>query len=106
MPNISELIQFKWFDWLWYFDIKSPVKESLGRYLGPAEHAGESFTPYILTNTGAVIIHSSTRPLSTVDLNTTHIQNDMKLFMENMNLIIGNNAPSTMRNHSEYTEDP
>ena len=106
MPNISELIQFKWFDWLWYFDIKSPERESLGRYLGPAENTGEGFTSYILTSTGAVIVRSSTRLLSTIDMNTIHIQNDMKMFMENMNMIIGNNAPSTMRHHTEYSEDP
>ena len=35
-PNISEYIQHKWFDWVWFHDPDDPDKQRLGRWLGPA----------------------------------------------------------------------
>ena len=106
VPNISEFLQFKWYDWIWYLDLQNPLRESLGRYLGPAEYCGEGFTSYILTNKGNVIVRSTTRPLSSLDKsNPTTIQ-QMKTFSEEMESFIGNNAPSTMRHHEQYQSDP
>ena len=33
-PNISELLQFQWFDWVHYHEPTDPNKELLGRWLG------------------------------------------------------------------------
>ena len=106
VPNISELIQYKWFDWIWYLDLSNPVRESLGKYLGPAEHCGEGYTSYILTRKGKVIVRSSVRPLSVSDENSTEVHSNMESFTKEMNSLIGNNAPSTMQSHSNYSDNP
>ena len=54
IPNITEYLQFSWFDWLWYYDPDNPLGESLGRYLGPAQNCGEGYTTFPLTFKGKV----------------------------------------------------
>ena len=71
-PNITELVQYKWFDWLWYYNPAENDKEKLGRWLGPAHHVGEVHTYYILTEKGNVINRSTTRPLTKNELETAH----------------------------------
>ena len=30
-PDISELVEFQWFDWVWYYNPVDPTKDQLGR---------------------------------------------------------------------------
>ena len=106
VPNISELIQYKWFDWIWYLDISNPVRESLRKYLGPAEYCGERYKSYILTRKGKVIVRSSIRPLSVSDENSIEVHSNMESYTKEMDSFIGNNTPSTMQSHSDYSDSP
>ena len=76
-PNISKMIQHKWYDWIWYHDIRDPLCEVLGRYLGPAERCGEGYTSHILTNKGKVIQRSTVRPLSDKE-KSSNVTGDLK----------------------------
>ena len=40
-PDISELVEFDWYQWVWYHDTVSPHKDQLGRWLGPAHNVGQ-----------------------------------------------------------------
>ena len=105
-PNITELIQFKWYDWIWYYDIRDPLHEVLGRYLGPSEHCGEGFTSHILTSKGEVIQRSTTRPL-TDEEDSSNVVNDLKKrYTDEMESFIGNLTNSTINSHRNYQEDP
>ena len=106
VPNMSEFLQFKWFDFILYLDLQNPLRESLGRYLGPAEYCGEEFTSYILTKKRTVIVCSTTRPLSTIDKSSQETISLMNSFMKEMESFIGNTAPSTMRHHEQYQPNP
>ena len=105
-PNISEMIQHKWYDWIWYYDIRDPLKEVLGRYLGPAEHCGEGYTSHILTNKGEVIQRSTTRPLNEKELSSNVVDDLKSKYTVEMESFIGNQTNSTMNNHTAYHDDP
>ncbi len=40
-PNISELVEFDWYQWVWFNDPVSPRRTQLDRWLGPAHNAGK-----------------------------------------------------------------
>ena len=40
--DISELLVFKWFDWVWYHDPNHIDKKQLGRWLGSAHNIGKA----------------------------------------------------------------
>lgn len=63
MPNITEYIQYSWFEQIWISDIANPDDESLGRWLGPASHAGSGHISHILTQKGHVITRASLCPI-------------------------------------------
>ena len=49
-PNISEFVDYSWYNWVAYFDPdigtldqdKLPQKEKLGRWLGPSHRVGQA----------------------------------------------------------------
>jgi hypothetical protein len=45
MPDISEYVTFKWYDWVWFHEPSNPEKQELGRWLGPAHNAGQGLVP-------------------------------------------------------------
>ena len=71
-PDISEFVDYSWYDWVAYFDPdigtldqdESPQKEKLGRWLGPSHRVGQAMCFYLLTETGKIISRSSVRRLS------------------------------------------
>ena len=105
-PNITELIQYHWFDWLWYYNPEDVDKEKIGRWLGPATHVGDVHTSYILSSTGIVITRSTTRPVTQSELESPEVVRRMKDYTTEMESNIGNYATSTMRAHEEYGDDP
>ena len=105
-PNISEYIQHRWYDWIWYYDTKNPFRESLGRWLGPAKHCGNSFTSHILTKKGKVIVRSTTRPISQNEIESQSFKKECDEFTKEMHSLIGNSSTSTISNHSCYEDDP
>ena len=58
-PNISEYIQHKWFDWVWFNDPDDPDKQRLGRWLGPAHSVGQGMAFHVLTHKGNVMTRST-----------------------------------------------
>ena len=62
-PDISEFVDYSWYDWVAYFDPdigtldqdESPQKEKLGRWLGPSHRVGQAMCFYFLTETGKII---------------------------------------------------
>ena len=64
-PDISNLIQFHWYERVYYYDPLASFpesKEKLGRFVGIAENVGNTLTYKILTeNTEKVIYRSVVR---------------------------------------------
>ena len=104
-PDISEYVQYKWFDWIWFLDIHNPMRESLGRWLGPAQDCGEGFTSHILTKNGKVIVRSTTRQLTSDEIESAEVQQTKLEFTKEMESRIGNESTSTISNKEQVVED-
>ena len=72
-PDISNLLQFHWYQKVYYYDPKSSYpkpKEKLGYFVGIAENVGDTLTYKILTDdTREVIFRSVVRAAETKDSN-------------------------------------
>jgi hypothetical protein len=68
-PDISEYVDFDFYDWVWYWDI--PDKDNspkIGRWLGPSHRIGASMCFFVLTNTGEVVSRSSVQHLTQIEM--------------------------------------
>jgi hypothetical protein len=78
-PDISEYVDFDFYDWVWYWD--APDKENspkLGRWLGPSHRIGATMCYYVLVQNGEVISRSSVQHMTLIEMQ----KDDMKLRME------------------------
>jgi hypothetical protein len=69
-PDISEYIDYSWYDTIWYFDHDAPFpeeKRKLGKWLGVAHRVGQALCYYILTRNGQPIVRSTVQPISAVE---------------------------------------
>ena len=66
------LYQFSCYDWVYYRDIRvggfSFPSESLGRYLRPADHTGNSMSQWVLKNNGKVLPYQTLPSLTKAEL--------------------------------------
>ena len=78
-PDISEYVDFDFYDWVWYWD--TPDKENspkIGRWLGPSHRIGASMCFYILVQNGEVISRSSVQHLTQLEM----MKDDIKQCLE------------------------
>jgi hypothetical protein len=69
--DISNICEFKWFEWIYYRDHTSTfphASEQLGRCLGPALNAGTVMSQWVLTRQGNVIPRQTLRKLTPSEL--------------------------------------
>ena len=70
-PDISNLCQYKYFDWCYYREHASKFpypSEMLGRVLGPSYGHGNKMCQWILRVDGRVIARQTLRPLKTEEI--------------------------------------
>ena len=105
-PDISELLQLQWFDWVHYHEPADPNKELLGRWLGPAYSVGQGMAYHVLTEKGSVKMHSTVKAINKETKESPTFTSDCQKFMEEVDSLIGNNSPSTQKNTTVKHEDP
>ena len=65
-PDISEYVEFEFYDYCWYWDTPQDYpheKRQVGRWLGIAHRVGQAMVYYIANNKGTVIARSTVAPL-------------------------------------------
>jgi hypothetical protein len=70
-PDISEYVEFEFYDYCWYWDSPQSFpheKKSLGRWLGVAHRVGQAMVCYIMNTNGKVIARSTAVPLDPHDV--------------------------------------
>ena len=85
-PDISFLVEFGWYDYVWYLsepDEAMNVK-FLGRYVGPSWDIGDVMCARILTEKGTLISRTSVFPLSDLDNNSDAIKQQKQKFEETL----------------------
>lgn len=98
VADISNLIDFKWYDWIVYRveGQKFPFQhQKIGRALGPATHAGNMMSQWVLTATGDVMPIQTLRRLTDSEKNNQSMKDRMKEFDLKIKLKYGDsmNAP-------------
>jgi hypothetical protein len=66
-PDISEYLDFHWYQPIWYFDQEAQVPEErrkLGRWLGVAHRVGQALCYYVLPISAIPIVRSTIQPIS------------------------------------------
>jgi hypothetical protein len=79
MPDISEYVDFDFYDWVWYWD--TPDRDNspkVGRWLGPSHRIGAAMCFYILVKNGEVVSRSSVQHVTKLEM----MQDDIRQKME------------------------
>ena len=73
--DISHLVQFGWYDFIWYLDPKedSLERRQLGKYLGPTDSIGSTMCSKVLKANAEIVYRTSVFPLSLEDNNSESV---------------------------------
>jgi len=66
VPDILDICEFPWYSWVYFRDYAASFpfnKERLGKYLGPAEHAGTMLSKWVLNDKGTKLPFQTLRLL-------------------------------------------
>ena len=103
-PDISELVEFNWYDWVWYYDPTKPERVQIGRWLGPAHNAGQGLAYYVLNENAEVVMRSSVTTLKESEVGSQEIQERQKTFTNNIEEKIGNHTKSVTNRMDQKPE--
>jgi hypothetical protein len=73
-PNISEYLDFSFYDWVWYKDNAGLGENCIGRWLGVAHRVGNLMSYWILTDTGRVIARTTIQRITSLELTTDEVK--------------------------------
>ena len=104
-PDISELVQHKWFSWVWYHEPTDPSKAKLGLWLGPAYTSGQGLASLILTEKGKVKTRSTISPISPDELKSTEFLRRQQEFTTEMESHVGNFSKATTTSVDVFNEN-
>ena len=88
--DISELVEFGWFQWVWYHNPVDPTKDQIGRWMGPAHNVGQGLAYYILNINAEVVVRSTVSKINDDDITPMDLEERQKLFNDRVNSLIGN----------------
>ena len=89
-PDISELVEFSWFQWVWYHNPVDPTKDQIGRWMGPAHNVGQGLAYYILNTNAEVVVRSTVSKVSDDDISPSDLRERQESFTNRVNSLIGN----------------
>lgn len=73
-PDISEYLDFGFYDWIWYNDNAGLGENKIGRWLGVAHRVGNLMSYWILTTTGHVISRTTVQRVTNLELSTNEVK--------------------------------
>ncbi|MGH3054924.1 MAG: hypothetical protein ACRDL7_08105, partial [Gaiellaceae bacterium] len=91
-PDISELLYFEFYQWVKFHEPHTGFTEQrmvLGRWLGIAHDIGQAMSYWILKDTGRVIVRSTVRSLTDIEILDAGKQERMRTFTTNVHTFIG-----------------
>ena len=92
-PDISEYIEFDFYDWIWYWEpeaIYPEEKKRLGRWLGVAHRVGQGMCYYVLSETAKVVVRSTLSGLHDDEGNIEDVKGKKEFFTKTLESNIGN----------------
>ena len=110
--DISNLCLFSWYDWVYYRDTRVggfPLpSESLGRCLGPADHAGNAMSQWVLNNNGKILPYQTLRRLTKAEIANPYELEKRDTFDTRIKSLLGTSIeppPSETPELTPYYED-
>ena len=73
-PDISEYLDFGFYDWIWYKDNAGLGENRIGRWLGVAHKVGNLMSYWILTEAGRVIARTTVQRITNLELTTDEVK--------------------------------
>ncbi len=81
-PDISEYVDFSWYDFLWYYDQEDfpEARRRLGRWLGVAHRVGQACCYYILPQSGVPIVRSTVQRITDDELKSAEVKQALETY--------------------------
>jgi hypothetical protein len=73
-PDISEYLDFSFYDWVWYRDNAGVGNNMFGRWLGVLHRIGNLMSYWVLTIHGRVISRTTVQRVTNLELGTTEVK--------------------------------
>ena len=89
-PDISELVEFQCFQWVWYHNPVDPTKDQIGWWMGPAHNIGQGLAYYILNMNVEVVVRSTVSRIKDDDICPTDLCTRQLEFTDRVKSLIGN----------------
>ena len=105
-PDISEFLNFGFYDWIWYWEGTSSQKEDLGRWLGAAHSVGQGLAYYVLKDNGQVVVRNTFTPLTKDDYTKPENKVLMNEHTKNVYATIGNYKSHIVQGEEINDDDP
>ena len=102
-PDISEYIDFSFYDWVTYRSNAGLGELSIGRWLGVSHKVGQLMSYWILTKYGKVISCTTVQRLTKLEQQSNEWQDRMKQYSENIDTRI-ENASNTILNVNDVPQ--
>ena len=111
-PDISEYLDFSFYDWVWYKDNAGVGENSCGRWLGVSHRVGNLMSYWILTIAGRVVSRTTVQRITNLEQGTTEVKQRMKEFDERIrellrdqNHVINGDGDRQLQDWDEYNDD-
>ena len=79
-PDISEYLDFGWYDFVWYKEDAGIGETKLGRFIGVSHSTGSLMSFFILPTSGTVIVRTTVQRLTEPEKSTDANQTRMKAY--------------------------
>ena len=87
-PDISEYLDFSFYDWVWYKDNAGVGDNKCGRWLGVSHRVGNLMSYWILTITGRVISRTTVQRITELEQATDDVKTRCKEYTERVSAIL------------------
>ena len=88
--DISNYIEFGFYDWVWFRDNAGLGEQQLGRWLGVAENIGSIMTYYILKSNGETVARSTVWNITNLEKETDEVKTKFDAFDSELSRCIKN----------------
>jgi hypothetical protein len=114
-PDISEYLDFGFYDWVWYKENAGLGENKVGRWLGVSHRVGNLMSYWVLTRAGRVISRTTVQRVTNLELTTDEVKQrcaeydqQVREVLRDVNHIIPHNEDVALQDWNDFPveEDP
>jgi hypothetical protein len=104
-PDISEYLDFSFYDWVWYKDNAGVGDNKCGRWLGVSHRVGNLMSYWILTISGRVISRTTVQRVTELELATDDLKARCKEYTERITAILKDDQDAVDQDGERQIQD-